>query len=601
MARDDVESTGERRLVAYVVPPPGAPVPSLAELRAHLGARLPEYMVPSAFVELEALPLTPNGKVDRRALPSPEAGRLEHGDGVRGRRGRRRRRRWRGSGRRCCGWSGWGSRTTSSSSAGIPSSASRSCRGPTQAGLRLSPRQIFEHQTVASLAAVAGSGPAVVAEQGTVSGEVPLTPIQRWFVEQELPERHHFNQSAWLELPAAVDRAALEGALAAVVSHHDALRLRLEGDGTGWRQHIAAAESAEHLWWVDLTPSRRRRSAGAEMEAQASRLQASLDLGSGPLLRAALFHLGAEEPSRLLVVVHHLAVDGVSWGILLEDLRTAYGQREPGRGPAAAGEDDVLPGVGAPPRGARRQRGGERGAGALAGRAPPGGAAAAGGPPRRREHRGLGRRSVLVSLDAEETRRLLQEVPAAYRTRIDDVLLTALGRALSRWVGTGRSGARRPGGSRARGAVRGRGPVPDGGVVHQPVPGGCWRWPRIGDPGGALCAVKEQLRAVPSKGIGYGLLRHLRGDAGLARAAGGGGGLQLPGAVRLAVGLDAAGSALCPRASRRRPRDGGLTCWRSPPRWRTRGCGCAGATRARCTTRPRCAGSPRRSWRRCGS
>src|SRR5205085_325440 len=95
-----------------------------------------------------------------------------------------------------------------------------------QAGLRLTPKQVFQHQTIASLAAVAGSGPAVSAEQGLVTGEVPLTPIQRWFCERELEERHHYNQARMLVLRGGITAEQVKEAFAGLVAYHDALRLR---------------------------------------------------------------------------------------------------------------------------------------------------------------------------------------------------------------------------------------------------------------------------------------------------------------------------------------------------------------------------------------
>jgi non-ribosomal peptide synthase protein (TIGR01720 family) len=383
-----------------------------------------------------------------------------------------------------------------------------------RAGLRVSPRQLFEQQTVAGLASVAGAVPAVAAEQGRVVGEVALTPIQRWFLEQELPERHHFNQSAWVELGGEVDREALEWALAAVVWHHDALRLRVERGSSGWRQHLVGREEAELLGWVDLAevePSQRSR----VMAEEALRVQGSLDLEAGPVVRAVLFGGEPGEACPLLVVVHHLAVDGVSWRILLEDLETAYAQ-------VRAGREVRLPAKTTSYREwARRLE--EHAAGAAVsaeaghwlderreevGRLP---VDHAGG-----ENRVSSSSSVEVSLDGEETRRLLQEVPSAYRTQINDVLLTALGEALSGWTGGGPVVVDLEGHGREEEVI--------GGVDLSRTVG--WftsLFPVLldvderGDPGRSLRSVKERLRSVPGKGLGYGLLRYLGPDGEVSR------------------------------------------------------------------------------------
>src|SRR3990172_6889590 len=205
-----------------------------------------------------------------------------------------------------------------------------------QAGLHLTTRQVFEHPTVAGLAAVAEGKAAPEGEQGEVTGAVPLTPIQRWFFEQDLPERHHFNQSVLLKVRARVERGALEAALAALLRHHDALRLRFSREaGRGeWRQVNAGYEEMPGLLqWVDLSDlaAERRREAVEELSEAA---QASPCLARGPLPRAVYFDLGSGQGGRLLLVIHHLAVDVVSWRILLEDLEVAYRQAPEGTRPA---------------------------------------------------------------------------------------------------------------------------------------------------------------------------------------------------------------------------------------------------------------------------
>jgi non-ribosomal peptide synthase protein (TIGR01720 family) len=379
-----------------------------------------------------------------------------------------------------------------------------------QAGLRLFPWQLFEHQTVAGLAAVAEVAPEVVAEQQVVEGEVALTPIQSWFCEQQLDEWHHFNQSAWVEMPAEVDRLALRAALAAVVAHHDALRLRLERARMGWTQHIVSTEEAERLWWVDLSQveGAERRSV---IEAHAARLQASLDLEAGPLLRAALFTGPAREPSWLLIAVHHLAMDGVSWQILLEDLRSACEQLR-------AGQEVRLPAKTTSYQEWARRLHEHARSEALATEAP------YWLDERRREavrlpvdHAGAensvcSSAQVWMSLDEEETRRLLQEVPSAYRTQINDALLAALAQVLSRWAGGGPLLVDLEG--------HGREELFEGVDLGRTVGWFTTIAPVLlevedegADPGRWLRSVKEQLRRMPRKGIGHGLLRYLSGDA----------------------------------------------------------------------------------------
>ncbi len=402
-----------------------------------------------------------------------------------------------------------------------------------QAGLRFTMRQIFEHPTVAGLARhaaaadtvnVADIAAAVPAEQGPVVGEVPLTPIQRWFFAQGFADPHHFNQAILLESPEPLVPAALERAMAAIVAHHDALRLRFDlqpppipaGD---WRQENAPAESVAPrtpFHQIDLSslPAPRFRAA---FERATAALQASFDLSAGPLTRLALFHAGAGQ-ARLLWIAHHLVVDGVSWRVLLEDLELGYRQAVRGLCPTF------------PPKTTSfqewaRRLAGHAGAEELTGELeywrkiartpvprlpvdfPSGGSEAA----------GLVGDEATVSfeLSAEETTDLLQTLPSVYHNRIDDALLSALARALAGWTGSPRLRVDLEG--------HGREPLFDDLDVSRTVGWFTSLYPVVlekGDarPGDALVSARERLRAVPGRGIGYGLLRYL-GNAGTGEAA----------------------------------------------------------------------------------
>ncbi|MET0396505.1 MAG: condensation domain-containing protein, partial [Longimicrobiaceae bacterium] len=307
-------------------------------------------------------------------------------------------------------------------------------------------------------------------------------------------------------------------AAAALEAHHDALRLRFRRDADGaWKQSHADAAGHRALAVLDLSgvPAAARRGA---MEAAAEQVQRSLELSRGPLLRAALFERGAGQPQRLLLAIHHLVVDGVSWRVLLEDLESAYAQ-------LARGEAVRLPAKTTSWKAWAERLAEHAGSGALADEAAywSAGAALVVAPLPVDDPAGedteARSRSVAISLGAEETGALLREVPQAYRTQVDDVLLAALAAALSRWTGEARVRIDLEGHGREEEAVGGVDLSRTVGwfttiypVVLEP--------PRSGGPGAALKAVKEQLRAVPRRGIGYGLLRYAGGEAGaeLARA-----------------------------------------------------------------------------------
>src|SRR5262249_41417534 len=149
------------------------------------------------------------------------------------------------------------------------------------------------------------------------AGAEALTPIQRWFFAQDFEEPRHWNQAVLLRSRGEVDVGALERAVAAIGEGHPALRRRFgRGGGGRWRARGGSgpAFAFQTSTWTSA----------ADLEAQCAAAQASLDLSAGPLARAIWFSGAAPESARFFLVIHHLAVDGVSWRILFEDLARAY-------------------------------------------------------------------------------------------------------------------------------------------------------------------------------------------------------------------------------------------------------------------------------------
>ncbi|MEP7308327.1 MAG: amino acid adenylation domain-containing protein [Acidobacteriota bacterium] len=321
---------GGAYLAAYVSLRDQAGPPATApQILAELAASLPEYMIPATCTVMAALPLTANGKIDRQALPAPDhaAGR----DGSQYAAPRTAAEQtlaaiWRdvlGVERPGLHDNFFALGGDSILSMQIVSRASR-------AGLHLTPRDVFRHQTIAELAAVARRPPTAGPAANRVDSDpAPLAPAQRQFFDDVTVDRHHYNQSILLEVPAGFDRERCQRALDAVVRHHAALRLRFTEIDGAWRQSVAAFESSPLVSTHDLSqvPEDER---AAVVDQTGGRAQASLDLEHGPLLRAVLFDGGNGAPGRLLVLVHHLAVDGVSWRVILDDLAAAY--EELGRG-----------------------------------------------------------------------------------------------------------------------------------------------------------------------------------------------------------------------------------------------------------------------------
>jgi aryl carrier-like protein len=199
-----------------------------------------------------------------------------------------------------------------------------------QAGLQLTPKQVFQYQTIAELAAVVDSGGPSMAEQGLVTGSVLLTPIQRWFFRRQFADCHHYNQSVMVELRRRVSDDDLRQSVTAVLHHHDALRMRYAQSDGVWEQRSAGIEDAVPFAVQDLSKVANADLAETITQA-AEQVQGSLDLRRGPLARFVLFDCGSERAQRVLVVIHHLVVDAVSWRVLLEDLETVLRQLAEGR------------------------------------------------------------------------------------------------------------------------------------------------------------------------------------------------------------------------------------------------------------------------------
>jgi non-ribosomal peptide synthetase component F len=312
---------GDRRLVAYVVPANGRPAPH-GELRAFLARTLPAYMLPSAFVTLGELPLNSNGKVDRQALPAPDTradtAAYTAPDGP-------IQQTLAGIWSEVLGVDRVGADDNFFELGGDSILSIQVISRARESGLDISASDIFVHQTVAALARAAAA-PRQAPAQDAVSGVVPLTPVQRWFFETHAEHPGNFTQSVLMDLTSQADERALRRAFGAVLAHHDALRMRFTRAADGeWRQYNPPwAEPDPVLTRHDLSAADAREYPEA-IAAVSARVSAGIDLAAGPLVRAVLFDRGTWPPA-LLIVAHHLVVDGVSWRLLLDDLGRAYQQ-----------------------------------------------------------------------------------------------------------------------------------------------------------------------------------------------------------------------------------------------------------------------------------
>src|SRR6185503_8580761 len=235
LARED--EPGHKRLVAYIVEERRASL-SIKELHAHLEQKLPGHMIPAAFVMLEQVPLTLNGKIDRKALPSPEQARSESSESYVA-AGTDAQRILAAIWQEVLGIDRVGIHDNFFQLGGDSILSIQIVAKARPAGLHLTPKHLFQYQTIAELALVATTAMAPQVEQGLVTGAVPLTPIQHWFFHQKLDNPNHFNQALLLRVQPDIDARLLRQAVMHLIEHHDALRLRFTHTEQRWQQSHA--------------------------------------------------------------------------------------------------------------------------------------------------------------------------------------------------------------------------------------------------------------------------------------------------------------------------------------------------------------------------
>ena len=515
------EVSGNRRLVGYVVAAGGISVDAAA-VRSELGRQLPDYMVPSSLVVLDRLPLTPNGKLDRAALPAPEPG----SSGVLRLPRTPQEEILCGLFAEVLGVGRVGIDDNFFALGGDSIVSIQLVSRARKAGLVITARAVFQHQTVEALADVA-----IFLEETTstlpdvATGGLPLTPIMHWLLERDGPI-DQFSQATLLRVPAGLQEGHLMAALQAVLDHHDALRLRL----------IAPAGSDE--WSLEVAPRGAVLAAACTcridacnlddaglldcITKQAQAAKTRLAPMAGVMLQAVWFDAGAECAGRLLITIHHLAIDGVSWRILVPDLVAAWEAIAKGRSPA-------LPQPGTSFRHWAQRLFSHAQNPDLVGElafwtgvlSKPALSLVDGSLDAKRDIAGTAGHLTLT-LPAATTGALLTRVPAAFYCGINDVLLTGLVLAVNDWC-------RRRGRDEGHAVLidlegHGREEVFADVDLSRTVGWFTSLFPVRLDPGAldlaaamaggdalgrAVKTIKEELRALPEKGLGYGLLRYL--------------------------------------------------------------------------------------------
>jgi amino acid adenylation domain-containing protein/non-ribosomal peptide synthase protein (TIGR01720 family) len=324
-----VRQEGVRKLlVAYVVPVPGQ-LPDPGRLRGQVGRHLPDHMVPAAVVLLDRLPQLANGKLDRSALPAPDFAALSTGRAP----GTASEKALCGVFADVLGLDEIGVDDDFFALGGDSIMAMQLVSRARAVGVRITPRLVLRHRTVAALAEVATTtGSATVRPTDDGTGTVPLTPVMHWLRELGGPFKG-YHQSALVQTPATLDRPKLATVLLALADRHAMLRgtlVRTESDH--WTIEVPAAGTVDTGAWIERVDvagldAEELRAAVAD-RAHAAR--AALDPDTGAMVRAVWFDAGTE-PGRLLLMGHHLVTDGVSWRILLPDLAAAWTDIEAGR------------------------------------------------------------------------------------------------------------------------------------------------------------------------------------------------------------------------------------------------------------------------------
>ncbi|WP_144028931.1 non-ribosomal peptide synthetase, partial [Paenibacillus tyrfis] len=497
LARED--ANGQKYLVAYFV---ASQELTVSDLRGALAEELPGYMIPSYFVQLEQMPLTPNGKLDRKALPAPEGSVQTGTEYVAPRTDVEQALAsvWQG----VLGAGKVGIRDNFFELGGDSIKAIQVSSRLFQAGYKMEMKDLFKHPTIGELSTYI-QAVTRIAEQGEVRGAAKLTPIQRWFFEQPSADPHHFNQAVMLYREQGFEEEAVRQAMQKIAEHHDALRLvyrQTEQGYEAWNRGIGEGE----LYSLEVVNFQGEADIAQAVEAKASEIQGSINLSEGPLMKLGLFR--CDDGDHLLIAIHHLAVDGVSWRILFEDFATGYEQ-------TLNGEEIRLPQKTDSFRNWAQQLEEYAKSPALESERSYWEQLEQGKPtplPKDTEQGAAWVRdseAVTARWTEAETEQLLKEAHRAYNTEMNDLLLTALGRAIQSWTGMEQVLVNLEG--------HGREQIVADIDITRTIGWFTSQYPVVlemgasKDTGYQIKRVKEGLRQIPQKGIGYGILKHLTG------------------------------------------------------------------------------------------
>ncbi|MCP4155951.1 MAG: AMP-binding protein, partial [bacterium] len=297
---------------------------TVTALRSYLAGGLPDYMLPSYFVPVEKIPLTPNGKVDRKGLPAPGTMSL-NSDRAYSAPGNIIEKILAGIWQKVLGINTISINDNFFEIGGDSIKTIQIVSRMKKMGYKLEMRDIFQNPQISGLAPLVKKIERI-AEQAVITGSIPLTPIQQWFFENRTIDMHHFNQAVMLYFERGIETKIVETIFLKLQEHHDALRMIYMKTDEGF---VQVNQGVEHPFSIQVFDYRERDDATRLIEGKAHEIQASINLETGPLMKLGLFRM--DNGDRLLIAIHHMVIDGVSWRILFEDIETLYRQYKTGK------------------------------------------------------------------------------------------------------------------------------------------------------------------------------------------------------------------------------------------------------------------------------
>jgi len=493
---DKNDHSGNKYLCAYIV---SAIQINPDDLREQLARQIPEYMLPAFFMQIEHVPITANGKVDRRQLPDPDQQKMHmQYEPPRNEIEEQMIAVWE----EVLGVQNIGIQDKFFELGGDSIKAIQVSSRLKKHNIHIEIKDLFNSQSIQLLSRCVKKTANVEVHQGMIEGEVPLTPIQQWFFKHQQTDRHHWNQSLMLFREERIEVSVLHKVMDRLMEHHDALRMNYS-DSAG---HITQINKKWQpgLFTLDVFDLKHSLFAEERIEQLTQHIQSGMNLAKGPLIRGAIFQM--KEGDHLLIAIHHLVMDGISWRIIMEDLAIGYQQVLEGKYIQWAQKSSSYKAwsehLQQYAQESRLMQEVEYWENLLEG--------SWGQIPKESpsiHNRVKDSHTVNIALSSIQTQHLLRKVNQAYHTEINDILLTALGRTMQEWMGTddiliGMES-------------HGREDLFKNIDIHRTVG---WftslypvrlKMPEMQDVKKQILSVQKTLQAVPDKGVGYGIIRYL--------------------------------------------------------------------------------------------